>query len=235
MLKVLRDNLKYLSWILWVVILIFIAFVFVDFGGGLSQGSGARASAATVGDGQDLLRRLRAPVPAARGAVPPGVRRELHAGDRAAVAAPAAGARPAGRPAPAAERGRGSRPRGLGRGGAGGDLRDSRHEGRRRRLRRRGDLQALRALQRLHGARLRRGDAAPDRAHQAERDLLVEPRGHRRRRRARLPRAGRARRRPLPRAAVRRIPARRDALPAPRWRATSSATPRSSACRRSAS
>ena len=26
------DNLKYLSWILWVVILIFIAFVFVDFG-----------------------------------------------------------------------------------------------------------------------------------------------------------------------------------------------------------
>lgn len=50
MLKVLRDNLKYLSWILWVVILIFIAFVFVDFGGGLSQGTGARASAATVGN-----------------------------------------------------------------------------------------------------------------------------------------------------------------------------------------
>lgn len=50
MLKVLRDNLKYLSWILWVVIAIFIAFVFVDFGGGLSRGNGARASAATVGD-----------------------------------------------------------------------------------------------------------------------------------------------------------------------------------------
>ena len=50
MLKVLRDNLKYLSWILWVVILIFIAFVFVDFGGGLSRGTGARASAATVGE-----------------------------------------------------------------------------------------------------------------------------------------------------------------------------------------
>jgi peptidyl-prolyl cis-trans isomerase D len=49
MLKVLRDNLKYLSWILWVVILIFIAFVFVDFGGGLAQGNSARASAATVG------------------------------------------------------------------------------------------------------------------------------------------------------------------------------------------
>ncbi|MEZ5312903.1 MAG: SurA N-terminal domain-containing protein [Thermoanaerobaculia bacterium] len=49
MLKILRDNLKYLSWILWVVILIFIAFVFVDFGGGLSRGTGGRAAAATVG------------------------------------------------------------------------------------------------------------------------------------------------------------------------------------------
>jgi peptidyl-prolyl cis-trans isomerase D len=50
MLKVLRDNLKYLSWILWVVILIFIAFVFVDFGGGLSGRGGSRQAAATVGD-----------------------------------------------------------------------------------------------------------------------------------------------------------------------------------------
>ncbi len=50
MLKILRDNLKYLSWILWLVIGIFIAFVFVDFGGGLSGGSGGRAAAATVGD-----------------------------------------------------------------------------------------------------------------------------------------------------------------------------------------
>lgn len=50
MLKILRDNLKYLSWILWLVVLIFIAFVFVDFGGGLSGGAGARAAAATVGD-----------------------------------------------------------------------------------------------------------------------------------------------------------------------------------------
>jgi peptidyl-prolyl cis-trans isomerase D len=48
MLKVLRDNLKYLSWILWVVILIFVAFVFVDFGGGLAGGP-ARSAAATVG------------------------------------------------------------------------------------------------------------------------------------------------------------------------------------------
>ena len=52
MLKVLRDNLKYLSWILWVVILIFIAFVFVDFGGGLSGGSGGRSAAATVGSAE---------------------------------------------------------------------------------------------------------------------------------------------------------------------------------------
>jgi len=50
MLKILRDNLKYLSWILWLVVLIFIAFVFVDFGGGLSGGAGPRAAAATVGD-----------------------------------------------------------------------------------------------------------------------------------------------------------------------------------------
>jgi hypothetical protein len=49
MLKVLRDNLKYLSWILWVVILVFIAFVFVDFGGGLSRGNASQSGAATVG------------------------------------------------------------------------------------------------------------------------------------------------------------------------------------------
>ena len=36
MLKVFRDNLKYLSWILWLVIAIFVAFIFVDWGiGGL--------------------------------------------------------------------------------------------------------------------------------------------------------------------------------------------------------
>jgi len=49
MLKVLRENIKYLSWILWVVILIFVAFVFVDFGGGLGGDQGARSAAATVG------------------------------------------------------------------------------------------------------------------------------------------------------------------------------------------
>jgi peptidyl-prolyl cis-trans isomerase D len=49
MLKVLRDNLKFLSWILWVVIFVFIAFVFVDFGRGIGV-SHAGGAAATVGD-----------------------------------------------------------------------------------------------------------------------------------------------------------------------------------------
>jgi peptidyl-prolyl cis-trans isomerase D len=52
MLKVLRDNLKYLSWILWGVILVFVLFVFVDFGGGLDTTGGATSAAATVGDEQ---------------------------------------------------------------------------------------------------------------------------------------------------------------------------------------
>jgi peptidyl-prolyl cis-trans isomerase D len=52
MLKIFRDNLKYLSWVLWVVIAVFIAFVFVDFGGGLSGVNGGRQAAATVGDQQ---------------------------------------------------------------------------------------------------------------------------------------------------------------------------------------
>lgn len=51
MLKVFRDNLKYLSWILWVVIGLFILFVFVDFGSGLGGQAGAPNSvAARVGD-----------------------------------------------------------------------------------------------------------------------------------------------------------------------------------------
>ena len=40
MLKVFRDNLKYLSWILWGVILVFVVFVFVDFGGKPPQNPG---------------------------------------------------------------------------------------------------------------------------------------------------------------------------------------------------
>jgi peptidyl-prolyl cis-trans isomerase D len=51
MLKVFRDNLKYLSWILWVVIGLFVLFVFVDFGSGLGGQSGAPNSvAARVGN-----------------------------------------------------------------------------------------------------------------------------------------------------------------------------------------
>lgn len=51
MLKVFRDNLKYLSWILWVVIGLFVLFVFVDFGSGLGGQAGAPNSvAARVGD-----------------------------------------------------------------------------------------------------------------------------------------------------------------------------------------
>jgi peptidyl-prolyl cis-trans isomerase D len=52
MLKVFRDNLKYLSWILWGVIIIFIAFVFVDFGGGLDSTGAEKGPAARVGDEQ---------------------------------------------------------------------------------------------------------------------------------------------------------------------------------------
>ncbi|HKH43795.1 MAG TPA: SurA N-terminal domain-containing protein [Thermoanaerobaculia bacterium] len=51
MLKVFRDNLKYLSWILWVVIGLFVLFVFVDFGSGVRQQAGTGAAvAARVGD-----------------------------------------------------------------------------------------------------------------------------------------------------------------------------------------
>jgi len=50
MLQVLRDSMKYLAWILWVVIGVFVLFVFVDFGrgSGYDQG-GANDAAATVG------------------------------------------------------------------------------------------------------------------------------------------------------------------------------------------
>src|SRR6476620_4068298 len=50
MLKVFRDNIKYLSWILWAVIGLFVLFVFVDFGSGVrSRGAGGGNSAARVG------------------------------------------------------------------------------------------------------------------------------------------------------------------------------------------
>jgi len=51
MLKVFRENIKYLSWILWGVIALFILFVFVDFGSGLGQQNGQTGNtAARVGD-----------------------------------------------------------------------------------------------------------------------------------------------------------------------------------------
>ncbi|MDH3745912.1 MAG: SurA N-terminal domain-containing protein [Acidobacteriota bacterium] len=49
MLKVFRDNLKYLSWVLWLVIVVFILFVFVDFGGTVNSGSAPLDAAAYVG------------------------------------------------------------------------------------------------------------------------------------------------------------------------------------------
>ncbi len=53
MLKVFRDNLKYLSWVLWGVILVFVLFAFTDFG---SQpvGPGAPNSAAAVVGGKEI-------------------------------------------------------------------------------------------------------------------------------------------------------------------------------------
>lgn len=50
MLKVFRDNLKYLSWVLWLVIAVFILFVFVDFGATVPGGGPVLTdAAATVG------------------------------------------------------------------------------------------------------------------------------------------------------------------------------------------
>lgn len=52
MLKVFRDNLKYLSWVLWLVVALFVGYIFTDFGGGLGQRGGATGDnvAANVGD-----------------------------------------------------------------------------------------------------------------------------------------------------------------------------------------
>ncbi len=49
MLKVFRDNLKYLSWVLWLVIAVFILFVFVDFGATVPGAPAGSDAAATVG------------------------------------------------------------------------------------------------------------------------------------------------------------------------------------------
>ncbi len=57
MLKVLRDSMKYLAWILWAVIAVFILFVFVDFGGSM-PGAQPNRAAATVGDQSVTYREL---------------------------------------------------------------------------------------------------------------------------------------------------------------------------------
>lgn len=49
MLKVFRDNLKYLSWVLWLVIAVFVVFVFADFGGIQPGANPVETPAATVG------------------------------------------------------------------------------------------------------------------------------------------------------------------------------------------
>lgn len=49
MLKVFRDNLKYLSWVLWLVIAVFILFVFVDFGGSVPGGAASSGAAVKIG------------------------------------------------------------------------------------------------------------------------------------------------------------------------------------------
>ena len=58
MLQVLRDSMKYLAWILWVVIAIFVLFVFVDFGSGVNPGTAPTQAAATVGDHQITYREF---------------------------------------------------------------------------------------------------------------------------------------------------------------------------------
>lgn len=49
MLKVFRDNLKQLSWVLWLVIAVFVLFVFVEYGGQVPGGEAPNATAVTVG------------------------------------------------------------------------------------------------------------------------------------------------------------------------------------------
>ena len=50
MLKTFRDNLKYLSWVLWLVIAVFVLFVFADFGSIPLGGSAPSEAAVSVGN-----------------------------------------------------------------------------------------------------------------------------------------------------------------------------------------
>jgi peptidyl-prolyl cis-trans isomerase D len=58
MLKVFRANLKYLSWVLWAVIAVFMLFVFADFGGRLPS-SAPSSTAASIGDHEVTLSELQ--------------------------------------------------------------------------------------------------------------------------------------------------------------------------------
>src|SRR5436305_10399912 len=49
MLKVFRDNLKNLAWILWAIIALFVLALAVEFGGNVRQANQAQGVAATVG------------------------------------------------------------------------------------------------------------------------------------------------------------------------------------------
>src|SRR6185295_19288202 len=49
MLKVLRENIKYLSWILWLIVIVFVLAIFLDFGRVPSSGAPDEDAAATVG------------------------------------------------------------------------------------------------------------------------------------------------------------------------------------------
>jgi peptidyl-prolyl cis-trans isomerase D len=67
MLKIMRDNFRHLSWILWLTILVFLAFVFVDWGmGRIGGGPGVSLGddAARVGDtrisARDFIQSYRA-------------------------------------------------------------------------------------------------------------------------------------------------------------------------------
>lgn len=59
MLKVFRDNLKHLIWVLWVVIAVFVLFIFTDFGGFNTSGLGTQGNAATAGDQSVSLDEFR--------------------------------------------------------------------------------------------------------------------------------------------------------------------------------
>lgn len=63
MLKLMRDNLKNLKWILWFVVFVFVLLIFVDWGSGRGQSRGMAGVAAKVGGAEireaDFLRELR--------------------------------------------------------------------------------------------------------------------------------------------------------------------------------